>query len=386
MAATAYAEDAASVLGAWIYDAANLPAEIRHLFDEIQAKNIEYTEWSMKLEKRDVVLQNFVRATGGGHQEHPEEKKINDQIKHCFKQLMKIQDQKIALVEKAMKLLDTHNSRLVTKMAELTKEGLLPEEATPVSAHPAINALRPDATHSRNGSISQGSALQDSKSIIKSEDGTVPTIQLPEKKRKNPSTAAPIAPMSLPSTTGTPEPNDKRSGSLSGRATPIGSIPNSLKRANSTIGGGHRRVGSTARKRVKKTPLAASAVATTATPQEGDKAGQSIVVKDDDDAGDDRTYCFCNSVSWGNMVGCDNDDCKYEWFHWSCVGIDKEPEGQWFCSECQLLQKEQKDKKEPKEVKETKEPKEQKEQKTEKADNVEKVEKTVKTEKEKTTA
>jgi hypothetical protein len=227
-------------------------------------------------------------------------------------------------------------------MAELTKEGLLPEEATPISAHPALNSLRPDSTHSRSGSISQASALQDSKSIIKSEDGTVPTIQLPEKKRKNPSAAAPVAPMSLPSATGTPEPNDKRSGSISGRATPVGGIPNPLKRANSTIGGGHRRVGSTARKRLKKTSLAASAIATTTTSQDGDKMGQSVVVKEDDDAGDDRKYCFCNNVSWGNMVGCDNDDCKYEWFHWSCVGIDKEPEGQWFCSECQKLQKEQK--------------------------------------------
>src|SRR5690606_7006265 len=42
---------------------------------------------------------------------------------------------------------------------------------------------------------------------------------------------------------------------------------------------------------------------------------------DEDDAegepGDDKKlYCFCKQVSWGNMVGCDNTDCQYEWFHW----------------------------------------------------------------------
>lgn len=218
-------------------------------------------------------------------------------------------------------------------MSELTKEGLLPEEATPISAHPVINALRPDKPHSRNNSVSLPSTTQDSKAIVKSEEGSVPMIQLPEKKRKNPSIAAPIAPMSLPSKTATPEPNEKKSGS--GRATPVGGVPNPLKRTIGSATGGHRRVGSTARKRMKKTMLAVSAVAPNASQGEESGEQQSSMIKDDDDAGDDRKYCFCHSISWGNMVGCDNEDCKYEWFHWSCVGIDKEPEGQWFCSECQ---------------------------------------------------
>ena len=58
-------------------------------------------------------------------------------------------------------------------------------------------------------------------------------------------------------------------------------------------------------------------------------------VDDDEEGdGDDRKYCTCRSVSYGNMVGCDNDACPYEWFHWSCVGITSEPKGAWFCPEC----------------------------------------------------
>ena len=46
--------------------------------------------------------------------------------------------------------------------------------------------------------------------------------------------------------------------------------------------------------------------------------------EDDDGAdGDDKKYCTCHSVSYGNMVACDNEKCPYEWFHWSCVGINK---------------------------------------------------------------
>jgi inhibitor of growth protein 3 len=54
----------------------------------------------------------------------------------------------------------------------------------------------------------------------------------------------------------------------------------------------------------------------------------------DDDEGDDTKYCFCQSVSYGDMVACDNEDCKYQWFHWDCVGIKEEPVGDWLCPEC----------------------------------------------------
>ena len=57
-------------------------------------------------------------------------------------------------------------------------------------------------------------------------------------------------------------------------------------------------------------------------------------VEDDDEQSDDRKYCTCRSVSYGNMVACDNDECAYEWFHWSCVGMTREPAGKWFCAEC----------------------------------------------------
>lgn len=51
---------------------------------------------------------------------------------------------------------------------------------------------------------------------------------------------------------------------------------------------------------------------------------------------DNNLYCFCQRVSFGEMIGCDNDDCKYEWFHWSCVGITSPPKDDdiWYCPDC----------------------------------------------------
>ena len=44
-------------------------------------------------------------------------------------------------------------------------------------------------------------------------------------------------------------------------------------------------------------------------------------------------YCFCNYISYGNMIKCDNPNCKREWFHFHCVGLKNQPKGKWFCSE-----------------------------------------------------
>ncbi|KAH7684574.1 Inhibitor of growth protein 4, partial [Aphelenchoides avenae] len=49
------------------------------------------------------------------------------------------------------------------------------------------------------------------------------------------------------------------------------------------------------------------------------------------------TYCLCHQVSFGEMVGCDNNDCLIEWFHFQCVGLTAKPRGKWFCPQCYPL-------------------------------------------------
>lgn len=49
---------------------------------------------------------------------------------------------------------------------------------------------------------------------------------------------------------------------------------------------------------------------------------------------DEPTYCLCEQVSFGEMIGCDNDECPIEWFHFSCVGLHHKPKGKWFCPKC----------------------------------------------------
>ena len=36
------------------------------------------------------------------------------------------------------------------------------------------------------------------------------------------------------------------------------------------------------------------------------------------------TYCYCNRISFGEMIACDNVECPIEWFHFECVGLTPE--------------------------------------------------------------
>ncbi|KAL7409364.1 Phd domain in Ing1-like protein [Mrakia frigida] len=49
-------------------------------------------------------------------------------------------------------------------------------------------------------------------------------------------------------------------------------------------------------------------------------------------------YCYCNGVSYGEMIACDNEDCEKEWFHIGCVGTVSPTKKLWFCRDCSKQQ------------------------------------------------
>ena len=50
-----------------------------------------------------------------------------------------------------------------------------------------------------------------------------------------------------------------------------------------------------------------------------------------------RSWCYCNQPSYGNMIGCDNEACTIEWFHYDCLRIRCPPKGKWYCPSCKKL-------------------------------------------------
>lgn len=58
-----------------------------------------------------------------------------------------------------------------------------------------------------------------------------------------------------------------------------------------------------------------------AAPIEGND-GTLSAAEPDGDADDGKTYCFCDGVSYGEMIACDDEDCEKEWVSacsWLCA-------------------------------------------------------------------
>lgn len=55
----------------------------------------------------------------------------------------------------------------------------------------------------------------------------------------------------------------------------------------------------------------------------------------DEDEEDQGQSCVCGEPDSGDMVACDGKKCPHQWFHFSCVGLEKAPkEKYWYCDEC----------------------------------------------------
>ncbi|KAI4346044.1 hypothetical protein L6164_013126 [Bauhinia variegata] len=111
----------------------------------------------------------------------------------------------------------------------------------------------------------------------------------------------------------------------------VATVPASGVDGNTKSGRGNEG-GRGGRKKSRQTAsVAAAAVATEAQTTSATPAGMDLDLPVDPN---EPTYCLCNQVSYGEMVACDNPDCKIEWFHFGCVGLKEQPKGKWYCSDC----------------------------------------------------
>jgi inhibitor of growth protein 3 len=114
----AIAEDAATVLDQFIHDGtfliyghglmltrtvANLPAEITHLYEEMQAKDQKIQELRAAISQRDSSLQKFIKLNGSLVQ-NPKEEPYSKVILQNYERAQILQEEKIGLSEKAAAL------------------------------------------------------------------------------------------------------------------------------------------------------------------------------------------------------------------------------------------------------------------------------------------
>ncbi|KAI1506117.1 hypothetical protein F5X99DRAFT_124521 [Biscogniauxia marginata] len=121
-----------------------------------------------------------------------------------------------------------------------------------------------------------------------------------------------------------------KSGRASKPSTPaIGSFPDHPPRSRSS-----RNTTATTAKRSHKKGANQHAIAARVADED---TNSSIQGDDEGDIdADEPLYCYCNGVSYGEMVACDADDCEREWFHLDCVGLKAAPPSnmKWYCDNC----------------------------------------------------
>lgn len=364
-------EDVASVLEHFINDVANLPNEIAHIYEEIQAKDKLLLELQKGIQQRDGSIQKFIRANGS-HIPYPKEEAYSNHIRKAYAQINIIQDEKVAFAQKALDLMDKHIKRLDVKIKDLQNEGLFPAEQIPLPPHPSItdSKIPRGLSHSRNASRRVSPSIHVRSSSLNLEKAALSAASTPTAANSaNPLSAAVASGAALVGTPGSTSGHDNKRrrlttatgasvginlGTAISGATP--SISSTLANAGATTPGPGS-AGLSGRGSVENgRPTDGNGLPARTGPgirrggmkhggvghkrrvqheQEDEEDEDEEDDEDDEENGDDkRLYCSCQQVSWGNMVACDDSDCRYEWFHWGCVNLTKEPPGKWYCKTC----------------------------------------------------
>lgn len=425
-------EDCASVLEGFIHDSANLPAEINHMMEEIQAKDKDLQKCLSLISGKDGNIQKHIKMNGSLAQ-HPKENEYAETIEKQYEVASELQAQKVSLAEKAAALFDRQLKRFDIKLRDLQNDGQL-QDGPPLpsvfnrkqEAQKSVFDMVPNIAlqaqslstmnanaHRMNAQVAAGMPQPIPKQISQISSISAPTqrsslpatpgsaLQQQQRPRERETSLGadnkrrklgnPLAGINLPV-----QPSSLRQSSL-GPGTPKAGTPTGTSRAGSlprsTAGqagnagikkatmakkaipqnvaklkkpGKHGRTSSSGRKKGQSPSIRggrggtaasedADSILSSAEPSDTDasqhrsrrgnkKAIEEEEVADEDmeeEGGeeDDKHYCYCNQRSYGEMVACENDDCKYQWFHTGCLNMKKVPDEDedWYCPTCRVL-------------------------------------------------
>lgn len=276
--------DPSSVLDQTTQDVSNLQAEFHHILDEIRSADMQFYEQRKKCLQKDSQLHKYIRQHGS-LTEHPKEDELSEKIREDFVSCKALQQEKCILANTALFLVSKHLAKLEKNIIILEEDGLLA---------PMEDEIDSGTEFSRENSVLSA---------------------IGERKRK---------------------------GTSAGSATGPPSLKRRKQTRTSPFQQPQQQQDQQQHERKQIQPQSEDQLVGTPLPVvEGDSHFDLQDYNDDLFSGlnnneeEDKTlYCFCQSVSYGEMVACDGANCRYEWFHYSCVNLKEPPKGAWFCPDC----------------------------------------------------
>lgn len=134
---------------------ANTPAEINHLLEEIQAKDLQIAAFKDEINKRDNQLQKWVRVNGG-HVQNPKEDAFSRTISDCYDKCEILQAEKCGLSDKMTIVLERQIRRL-----DIGLRGLAAREEFPADWNgPSLLSASGNVTGVNTPATGGGGAVQ----------------------------------------------------------------------------------------------------------------------------------------------------------------------------------------------------------------------------------
>ncbi|CCH44107.1 Inhibitor of growth protein 5 [Wickerhamomyces ciferrii] len=301
--------DTAAILEQYTQDISNLPAELQHLLSELGTSDSNLYEVRRKVLQKDSTIHKFIKQHGS-LTKNPKENQLYPKIRDDFRKAEQIQRAKLVTANTGLFLTAKHLVKLESDIEKLKAEGLLALDELDIDSDDELFSSKPGSrasTAAAAAAASIGSALGNGHGIssidLTPSNTNTNTNSTTVKKQSRKSQAPKSSTPNATNTTSTSRPQKRQRNEDS--KTPDPKIESVIPNASSNL----------------KISTKAPKVENNANEEENE------------------LYCFCQRVSFGEMVGCDNDDCKFEWFHYECVGLKEPPKGKWYCSDCIERQK-----------------------------------------------
>ncbi|KAG2156386.1 hypothetical protein DEU56DRAFT_906541 [Suillus clintonianus] len=317
-------EEAVTIASEFIMTLDNLPSEVQFLLQELRSKETDSQEIQNDLAKEAHKYMRHSLRSDGADLTSKEKDKITtpptEKLKDAQEKLSALSDEKIAIASRIVDLLSRKRARLEYDLGRVL---VLQGETDPAAVFAGAATSTPVSV-SGLGSGTAGYVL----------GGRNPVAQINESLRNAfaGGTAIPLA---------------SGSGSMSavgGRASVTGE-DNAFKKRRLMTAQGSIKLPSPAPSayapstRGRRRRRGASSEAEDfdydyGEETQGAEEAEEGEGEEGEDGEDKELYCFCQKLSYGEMIACDNPDCPYQWFHLPCVNLKQPLPESWFCDEC----------------------------------------------------
>jgi len=291
-------EEAAAVAMDYINTLDNLPAEVQHLLVEIKHKEAKSQELLQEITKE---TSRYIRHSlrSGATPLSTKDEQIPQKIDQGYAEVDKLAQEKIMLAERLGNLIQRARTRLDYDLRRV----LILQGEDP--GQPAFVSTSRNPVQEINEVLRL--AAVEASPIVPTPPVVLSTTQAPTQKKRKVTGTAVTASIKLPS----PAP----------ASVPV--LPQRTRHAQQS----HRPSPARGRQTQPEPPG----------PDE-DAEGEDDVEEgngDEDEDNEDKTlYCFCQKMSYGEMVACDNTECTFQWFHLPCVNLKPPLPEVWYCSDC----------------------------------------------------